>query len=62
MVWSCHIFFWPAAQVELSFAGARWAATDPVDAGTRRVVQEGFVVIVDKDGLLRRLMTAAKTI
>lgn len=49
-VWSCHAALDPVGELELSFAALDWTATDPVDAGSRRVIQEGFTVIVDKDG------------
>jgi hypothetical protein len=32
-----------------------WAATDPVDEGTRRVVADGMVALYDPDGLLAAL-------
>ncbi len=41
--------------VELGFAPLSWAAV-PVDAGTRRVVADGFVVLHDPAGLLGRLV------
>ena len=42
-------------RVELGFAPPSWAAV-PVDAGTRRVVADGFVVLHDPSGLLGRLV------
>ena len=42
-------------EVELGFAPPEWAAV-PVDAGTRRVVADGFVVLHDPSGLLGRLV------
>jgi hypothetical protein len=42
-------------EVELGFAPVHWAAV-PVDAGTRRVVAGGFVVLHDPSGLLGRLV------
>ena len=56
VVWSCHVLLQPAAELELGFSALDWASTDPVDAGSRRVVSDGFQVIVDKDGRLRRLV------
>ena len=48
---------WLAADVELelTFARPEWAAVDPIDEGSRRVVQDGLRVMVDKDGRLKRL-------
>jgi predicted nucleotidyltransferase len=42
-------------EVELGFAPVHWAAV-PVDAGTRRVVADAFVVLHDPSGLLGRLV------
>lgn len=57
-VWSCHALLEPQAELELSFGPLAWAATNPVDAGTLRVVEGGFRIIVDKDGRLQRLAHA----
>jgi hypothetical protein len=35
-----------------------WAATDPVEGGTRRVVTDGMSIVYDPEGLLARLMHA----
>jgi uncharacterized protein len=37
----------------------RWAATDPVDRGTRRVVTDGMRILRDPDGRLAALAAAA---
>jgi hypothetical protein len=58
--WSCHAMLEPAAKLELTFAAIGWASTDPIDAGTRRVVSDGFHVIVDKGGRLHRVVEAVK--
>ena len=58
-VWSRHINLLPAAEVELTFAECSWARTDPVDGGTRGVVQNGFRIIFDKAGILAKLVDAA---
>ena len=57
-VWSCHAMLAPDVELELSFGPLTWAATDPLDAGTWRVVQGGFRILVDKDGRLQRLVAA----
>jgi uncharacterized protein len=44
-------------EVELGLAPASWADV-PVDAGTARVVADGFRVLLDPDGLLTRLVGA----
>ncbi len=45
-------------EVEFGITTAAWAATDPVDKGTRRVVKDGFKIWVDKKGLLKKLEAA----
>ena len=42
-------------EIEFGIASTRWAATEPIDAGTARVVGEGFRIIHDPRGLLARL-------
>lgn len=37
-----------------------WAATGPVDPGTRSVVRDGFRVLHDSEGLLARLVEACR--
>ena len=44
-------------EVELGFVLPGWAA-EPVDEGTARVVREGFRVLHDPRGILRRLVGA----
>lgn len=45
-------------EVELGVAPPTWAAADPVDGGTRRVVTDGMSIVYDPEGLLARLMHA----
>ena len=45
-------------EVELVVAPLSWAATDPVDEGTRRVVTDGVSVLYDPKGILARLLDA----
>src|SRR5690606_1092785 len=42
-------------EVELGLADPAWAATDPVDPGTARVVGDGFLVLHDPAGALAAL-------
>jgi hypothetical protein len=57
-VWSQHIRLLPDVEVEVSFAKCSWAQTEPIDSGTRGVVKDAFRIILDKDGLLTRLVYA----
>jgi predicted nucleotidyltransferase len=45
-------------EVELVVVPPSWAATDPVDEGTRRVVADGVSVLYDPKGILARLLDA----
>ncbi len=47
-------------EVEVGIAQASWAATDPVDPGTRRVVRDGMSILYDPGGLLERLAKASR--
>jgi uncharacterized protein len=46
-------------EVEVGVAPASWAAADPVDPGTRRVVRDGMSILYDPGGLLERLAEAS---
>jgi uncharacterized protein len=61
VVWSAHLHLTPAADVELTFAKCTWASVEPVDNGTRIVVQDAFQIIFDRDGILANLVTAVMT-
>lgn len=52
-VWSRHLVLDDGTKVELSFATPRWAAVDPLDPGTRRVLSDGCRVLHDPQGLLQ---------
>ncbi len=45
-------------EVEMGVASPSWAAINPVDAGTRRVVTDGMSIVYDPEGLLARLIDA----
>jgi uncharacterized protein len=57
-VWSCHKLR-PHTDLELSFCDVGWTATEPIDPGTRSVVENGFRIILDKDAHFRRLVDAS---
>jgi uncharacterized protein len=48
-------------EVEVGIAEPAWAATDPVDPGTRRVVTDGLRILHDPEGRLAALVIAATT-
>jgi predicted nucleotidyltransferase len=47
-------------EVEVGIVPLSWAATDPVDPGTRRVINDGHRVLHDPVDLLGRLVAACK--
>ena len=47
-------------EVELGIAPLSWAGTDPVDAGTYRVIHDGHRIAYDPDGLLAALSAACR--
>ena len=55
-VWSRHTQLSNGTEVELSFGSPDWAAVDPIDSGTRRVVSDGCRILFDPTGLLNQLV------
>jgi hypothetical protein len=47
-------------EVEFGLATPAWASTGPLDTGTARVVRDGCVAVMDRDGLLARLVAAVR--
>lgn len=45
-------------ELDVGIGEPSWAATTPVDPGTRRVVSDGMRIVHDPDGLLRALIAA----
>jgi enterochelin esterase family protein len=60
LVQSKRVHYADGTEVEFGFASPAWAATQPCDAGTLAVVRNGFRVVYDPRGLLRRLAIAAQ--
>lgn len=56
-VTSLRVFYGHGLEVEFGLATADWARL-PVDAGTRRVVEDGMTVLYDPDGGFGRLQAA----
>ncbi|OIK25125.1 hypothetical protein VT52_024430 [Streptomyces malaysiense] len=46
----------PGLEVEFGIGGPRWARTDPVDPGTRRVVADGALTLYDPSRILAGLV------
>lgn len=47
-------------EVEMGIVPVSWADTDPVDAGTYRVINDGHRVVYDPDGALAALSAACR--
>jgi hypothetical protein len=48
------------SELDVGVAAVSWAATAPVDAGTRQVVTDGIRVVFDLDGVLAELIAAIR--
>ena len=55
---SRRVFYAGGLEVEFGIASPQWAALDPLDPGTRRVVADGAQIILDKTGILAALLRA----
>jgi hypothetical protein len=55
-VWSRHVALSSGLVIEFSFGALSWAAVEPVDAGTARVMGNGHRILYDPDGLLARVL------
>jgi predicted nucleotidyltransferase len=55
MVTSLRVFYAPEPEVEYGFTTSAWAA-QPLDAGTRRVIQDGMRVLYERLPLLSPLV------
>ena len=47
-------------EIEFGITAPSWATTDPIDDGTLRVVMDGMRVVYDPEGILERLIRAAR--
>ncbi len=56
LIWSRHIGLSNGLTVEVGFGPPEWAAIAPADEGTRRVVEDGYSILLDPSGLLNRLV------
>ncbi|MBM3695129.1 MAG: nucleotidyltransferase domain-containing protein [Actinobacteria bacterium] len=57
-VTSLRVHYTDGLEVEWGLAAPLWAAVDPLDPGTARVVAAGLRPLYDPDGLLARLSAA----
>ncbi len=61
MVQSRRVFYDNGLEVEFGITIPAWAAVDPVDAGTRRVIADGAQILADREGRLAVLLRAVNT-
>ena len=59
-VTSLRVHYAAGAEVEFGLTTPAWAATEPVDPGTARVVRDGFRILLDRGGSLARLEQSAR--
>ena len=57
----CRVSLSSGADVEISFAPVSWASIAPLDAGTRRVITDGYRILHDPAGFLERLYEAVQS-
>ena len=55
-----RVFYSEGLEVEFDLTNTEWASTNPVDDGTKRVVTDGMKILVDKNGLLKKLLEAVR--
>ena len=58
MVQSKRVFYKDGLEVEFGITTPQWAAIDPTDEGTRRVISDGAQIICDPHGILAALIAA----
>ena len=57
-LWSRRVRLEDGFEVEFGFAPCSWASFDPIDSGTRRVVEDGCQILYDPEERLARLCAA----
>jgi uncharacterized protein len=57
---SRRVFYSDGLEVEFGITTREWAATNPVDAGTRRVIADGAQVVHDPQGIFAALIETVR--
>ena len=60
-VWSRHVFLKSGAEIEFSFADRSWSDVEPIDAGTKEVVTNGYKILYDPNQILAELVDQLNT-
>lgn len=53
-----RVFYENGIEAEFNIATEEWAKTNPVDKGTKKVMTDGNKILVDKEGMLKKLINA----
>jgi uncharacterized protein len=61
LAWSRHICLEDKTKIECSFGYLSWASTNPIDAGTCRVVSDGCRILYDPEELMAKLVSKIKS-
>jgi predicted nucleotidyltransferase len=61
VIWSRHVYLDNETEIEFGFGFPSWASVNPVDAGTSRVVSDGYRILYDPEKLLSKLITKVKS-
>ncbi len=57
-VQSKRVFYANGLEVEFGITARKWASTAPVDPGTKKVVEHGVRILLDRNGILDSLLRA----
>ena len=60
LVRAWRVFYADGLEVEFGLTDQRWLGTDPIDPGTAGVVGDGVRVLLDRRGMLGRLIAAVR--
>ena len=50
-----RVFYKDDSEIEFGVTTTEWAKINPIDKGTIKVITDGIKILVDKEGLLKKL-------
>lgn len=50
-----RVFYKDGLEIEFNFDKDTWVKSRPIDSGTKRVVNDGMQILIDKEGMLEEL-------